>query len=100
MAATVPLPSPDEPGTSAHPLTPAPLDRRWRRSSFSTGAEATCGEVTFGDPADPADGDPAPDAPTVLVRHSQDPGGPVLRFTFPEWRAFLRGVGAGEFELP
>ena len=92
MAATVPLPSPDEPGSSAHPLPPAPLDRRWRRSSFSTGADMTCVEVCLGTPDR--------DDPVVLVRHSQDPTGPVLRFTFAEWRAFLRGVSDGEFELP
>ena len=92
MAATVPLPSPDEPGSSAHPLPPAPLDRRWRRSSSSTGADMTCVEVTL-------DGGPHDD-PAVLVRDSKDPAGPVLRFTFAEWRAFLRGVGDGEFELP
>lgn len=35
----------------------------------------------------------------VWVRDSKDPGGPVLRFTPAEWRAFLEGIGAGEFDL-
>lgn len=34
----------------------------------------------------------------VGVRHSNDPDGPVLRFTPEEWRAFARGVRMGEFE--
>jgi len=36
----------------------------------------------------------------VLVRHSKNPEGGVLRFTADEWRAFEAGVRAGEFSLP
>jgi Domain of unknown function (DUF397) len=32
------------------------------------------------------------------VRDSKNPGGPVLRFTQGEWRAFITGVMAGEFD--
>lgn len=64
-----------------------PLDHRWRRSSFSTGSDATCVEVAVHGSA-------------VAVRDSKDPDGPVLRFTSAEWRVFLLGVRADEFELP
>lgn len=39
-----------------------------------------------------------PDA--VHVRDSKDQDGPVLKFTYDEWAAFLAGVHGGEFELP
>ncbi|MGH3713528.1 MAG: DUF397 domain-containing protein [Micromonosporaceae bacterium] len=57
----------------------------WRKSSRS-GSQGSCVEV-----AELAD--------QVLVRDSKDPDGPRLSFTYPEWRAFLGGVGDGEFEL-
>lgn len=34
----------------------------------------------------------------IGVRNSRDAGGPVLRFTPDEWRAFLGGVRNGEFD--
>ena len=34
----------------------------------------------------------------VLVRDTKDPDGPRLRFSAGEWRAFLAGVRAGEFD--
>lgn len=37
---------------------------------------------------------------SVLIRHSQDPSGPVLAFSRPEWIAFLKGARGGEFDLP
>lgn len=38
---------------------------------------------------------------SVLVRDTKDRGqGPVLSFRPDEWRAFLDGVGKGEFDLP
>ena len=57
----------------------------WVKSSlsFSNGA---CVEVT-----DLPDG-------RIGVRHSKDPGGPVLRFTPAEWHAFLGGARLGEFD--
>jgi hypothetical protein len=59
---------------------------QWRRSGACTGADSTCVEVAVG-------------ADEVAVRDSKDPGGPALRFTAAEWRAFLAGVRAGEFDL-
>jgi hypothetical protein len=92
-----PLPGPDEPGAQALPGDPAvppraPLGPAWRHSSFSTGADTTCVEVAL----DGGDGDDR----AVLLRDSKDPAGPVLRFTAAEWRVFLFGVLAGDFELP
>jgi len=34
----------------------------------------------------------------IGVRDSKDAGGPVLRFTPDEWRAFIGGVRIGEFD--
>lgn len=34
----------------------------------------------------------------VLVKDTKDPDGPQLRFDASEWRAFLAGVRAGEFD--
>jgi hypothetical protein len=58
----------------------------WRRSGACTGADSTCVEVAVG-------------ADEVAVRDSKDAVGPALRFTAAEWRAFLDGVRAGEFDL-
>jgi hypothetical protein len=58
---------------------------RWVKSSLSY-ANGACVEV-----ADLPDG-------RVGVRHSKDPSGPVLGFTSAEWRAFLAGAQAGEFD--
>jgi hypothetical protein len=37
---------------------------------------------------------------TVYVRDSKDQNGAILVFNSREWDAFLKGVKAGEFELP
>lgn len=34
----------------------------------------------------------------VAVRDSKDPDGPKLLFTRDEWKAFVGGVRAGEFD--
>jgi hypothetical protein len=34
----------------------------------------------------------------IGIRHSRDPGGPVLRFTPGEWHAFLAGTRNGDFD--
>lgn len=56
---------------------------KWRKSSYS--GTGNCVEVAY-------DGD------RVLVRNSAVPDGPVLQFTADEWRAFARGMKAGEFD--
>jgi hypothetical protein len=58
---------------------------RWFKSSYSGGNG--CVEVAFLE----AD---------IAVRDSKDPGGPVLRFTPDEWKAFLAGARDGAFDLP
>ena len=35
---------------------------------------------------------------TVLIRDSKDPNSPTLSYTPEEWRAFIAGVKAGEFD--
>lgn len=35
----------------------------------------------------------------MAVRDGKDPGRPALEFTAEEWRAFLAGIQAGEFDL-
>jgi hypothetical protein len=35
----------------------------------------------------------------IWVRDSKDPDGPVLKFTGPEWDAFLAGARDGEFDV-
>jgi Domain of unknown function (DUF397) len=60
-------------------------DARWVRSSLSF-SNSNCVEVAS-----------LPDG-SVSVRRSQDPEGPVLRFTGAEWQAFLGGVREGEFD--
>ena len=57
----------------------------WYKSSFSNG-QAECVETAV-----LGDG-------TRAVRDSKDKSGPVLRFTRAEWRAFVAGAKAGEFD--
>jgi hypothetical protein len=59
----------------------------WRKSSRSSGNGGQCVEV--------ADNLPG----VVAVRDSKNPDGPKLLFTPAEWRAFVGGVKAGEFDL-
>jgi hypothetical protein len=58
----------------------------FRKSSFSGASNPACVEVGF-------------ETSAVLMRDSKDSGGPVLRFTVNEWKAFVAGVKAGEFDL-
>ena len=60
------------------------ISPEWRKSSFS--GTGDCVEVRQG-------------GETVEVRNSRDCSGEVLSFTRPEWRAFLQGARAGEFDL-
>jgi hypothetical protein len=59
-------------------------DLTWRKSSYSS-SNAQCVEVAML-------------GPDVAVRDSKDPGGPFLIFTADEWRAFIAGMVAGQFE--
>jgi len=38
------------------------------------------------------------DGATIGIRDSKNPNGPVLRFTQPEWEAFLDGMAKQEFD--
>jgi len=62
------------------------LDRVIWRKAAASAAQGNCAEVGI---------TPA----FVLVRHSSDPSGPMIRFTRDEWAAFLDGVRGGEFDL-
>ena len=59
----------------------------WRKSSFSGGNGGGCVEI-----ARNLSG-------VVAVRDSKDRQGPALVFTPDEWRVFLDGVRAAEFDL-
>lgn len=59
------------------------MDSKWRKATRSNNGGA-CVEVReIGD--------------EIHVRDSKDPSGPILRFTGPEWDAFLDGAHKGEF---
>jgi hypothetical protein len=34
----------------------------------------------------------------IILRDSKEPAGAVLRYTGAEWRAFISGVKAGDFD--
>jgi hypothetical protein len=65
-------------GTSKTPQGP------WVRSSFCV-ADNDCVEISRA-------------AEAVFVRDSKDPIGHTLRFSWPEWLAFVAGVKSGEFD--
>lgn len=71
------------------PPSDARQSTAWTKSSFS-GDLGCCVEIGFSTKG-------------ILVRDSKEAaaGGPVaiLSFTEPEWRAFIAGVKAGEFDL-
>ena len=58
---------------------------RWRKSSASDPGD--CVEVALTDDA-------------VYVRDSKNANDSPLSFTYAEWRAFVSGARAGEFDLP
>jgi uncharacterized protein DUF397 len=53
--------------------------RTWRKSTYSSGPNGMCVEVSSG-------------VPDTLVRDSKRPAGPVLHFPFRDWRAFVNAV--------
>jgi len=56
---------------------------RWRKSRFSSNGNCVeVAELPYGGRA---------------LRDSKDPDGPVLKFTRPEWEAFISGCKDGEF---
>jgi hypothetical protein len=59
----------------------------WHKSSFSGSNGGGCVEVARNQLG------------VVAVRDSKDREGPALVFTPDEWRAFLDGVRAAEFDL-
>jgi hypothetical protein len=63
----------------------AVVDGGWRKSTAS--GQSACLEVAQ-----------ATDGEAVLLRDSKHPDGPRLRLTPGEWRAFVAGVRAGEFD--
>lgn len=40
----------------------------------------------------------APFSEGIAIRDSKEPDGPILTYTVAEWRAFLHGAKAGEFD--
>ncbi|GIE89299.1 DUF397 domain-containing protein [Actinoplanes regularis] len=59
----------------------------WHKSTRSGGNGGDCVEVAANLPG------------IVALRDTKDPDGATLIFTHAEWRAFLEGVRAGEFDL-
>jgi hypothetical protein len=55
----------------------------WRRASLCAASE--CVEV-------------AEHHGMIILRDSKAPGGAILRYTADEWRAFVGGIKAGEFD--
>jgi hypothetical protein len=72
----------------------------WQRSGYCTAS--SCVEVQYRKAT--ASGasscvEVGTDGDQVLVRDSKNPGQAPLRFTADEWRAFVAGVKADEFDL-
>lgn len=60
-------------------------DNGWRKSSFS-GKETNCVEFRRVEGG-------------VEVRNSKRPNDAIIRYTDSEWKAFVAGVKAGEFDI-
>jgi Domain of unknown function (DUF397). len=59
--------------------------QEWKKSSKSGGNNGECVEIRRHDDA-------------IQIRDSKDPSGAVLTFTTVEWRTFIAGAKAGEFD--
>jgi hypothetical protein len=72
---------------------PAPdLSRvTWRKSSYSNGSGGSCVEIAI---LTPTAGEPS-----IAVRDSKDPNGPVLTFTARQWTAFTTAIKAPHLDL-
>jgi hypothetical protein len=72
----------------------------WRKSSSCT--QGDCVEVAWRKSSSCIQGGcvevSQPVTDTILVRDSKNPDGAFLTFTADEWRAFLDGARAGEFD--
>ena len=84
------------------------IEDGFHKSSFCESAH--CVEVAFASSTQCADacvnvatcvevGKPDDTCDMIHVRDSKDPTGPVLNFTRDEWKAFLLGAKAGEFDV-
>jgi len=60
-------------------------DAQWFKSTHSTSSTENGVEVAFLDP-------------TIAVRGSRHPEGPILIFSNDEWTAFTTGVRDGQFD--
>jgi hypothetical protein len=67
-----------------------PLGLVWRKSTYS-GSGDQCVEVAMAGNAS----DIGVQAPSVLVRDSKNPSGPILAVASVQWRAFIGGVKEG-----
>ncbi|WP_212830142.1 DUF397 domain-containing protein [Catellatospora sp. TT07R-123] len=72
--------------THTHGAAPELAAATWRKSRRS-GADGNCVEIGR-----------LPGGDGYAIRHSRDPGGPVLLYTPAEMSAFLLGVYDGEFD--
>jgi hypothetical protein len=72
--------------TSRRPESWEDIQMNFKKSSFSGAVNPNCVEVGFV-------------AAEVLLRNSRDRHGLVLHFTPEEWKAFIAGAKAGEFDL-
>lgn len=72
-----------------------------RQSSFCSKHACCCVEVLadFSMPL-PGDKEVVAGSSGVIVRNASSPDAGHSTFTAEEWRAFVRGVKAGEFDLP
>jgi hypothetical protein len=78
-------------------------DFSWFKSSFS--AAGNCLEVAFKKSSFSAHNGGCVEAALspvggVLVRDTKDRSKPAHEYNYTEWKAFIDGVKAGEFDLP